>query len=188
MNNKPLNLFVGPSGSGKTTIANEFEKYGYKQVKSYTTRAPRCQEEDNHIFISDEEFDKLENIIAYTEYSGHRYCATKEQIDDSDIYVIDIDGVNVLLEKYDNLKRTIHIWYFESHINTRISRMINRGDADMTIVGRVLNDESYDWYDKLSVLIEYHQYFGDGKNVKLHIVNANSPVNEIIVDELCFLK
>ena len=34
MNNKPLNLFVGPSGSGKTTIANEFEKYGYKQVKS----------------------------------------------------------------------------------------------------------------------------------------------------------
>lgn len=183
MNNKTLHLFVGPSASGKTTIANELEKWGYKQVKSYTTRMPRYEGEDNHTFVTDEEFNELKNIIAYTEYNGHRYCATKEQIDNADIYVVDIDGVKTLLEKYDSLERLIKIWYFDSNASNRIGRMIKRGDSDTAIVGRLYNDEAYDWWDKLDTLVNYHKYFGDAKIVQLNIVDANDSIDNI----LCYI-
>ena len=65
---KPLYLFVGPSGSGKTTIVDKLEcENRYKSIQSYTTRPQRHQNEYGHIFISDEEFDQLTNIVAYTE-------------------------------------------------------------------------------------------------------------------------
>ena len=54
---KPLFLFVGRSSSGKTTIANILEeRYGYKQVQSYTTRPPRYEGEVGHIFVNENEF------------------------------------------------------------------------------------------------------------------------------------
>ena len=110
---KPLYLFVGPSGSGKTTIVEELEnRRGYKSIQSYTTRPQRYDNEYGHIFINDTDFDKLKNIVAYTEYNGFRYCATEELLDESDLYVVDCDGVETLLEKYSNKNRTICIFYF----------------------------------------------------------------------------
>ena len=39
---KTIALFIGPSGSGKTTVAEYLVKhYGFTQIESYTTRAPR---------------------------------------------------------------------------------------------------------------------------------------------------
>ena len=46
MANNCLFLIVGASGSGKTTIANTLEeRYGYKQIQSYTTRPKRYETE-----------------------------------------------------------------------------------------------------------------------------------------------
>ena len=68
-------LIVGQSGSGKTTIVNTLEeKYGLKSIQSYTTRPKRSENETGHTFISDEEYDKLENIVACTDY-----CKSKIQ-------------------------------------------------------------------------------------------------------------
>lgn len=147
--NKPLYLFVGKSASGKTTIAEILEsKYNYKTLQSYTTRHKRYENETGHTFISEEEFNNLENIIAYTEYNGYKYCATKEQIDDVSIYVIDVPGVKTLLQKYKT-ERPIAIVYFDASIVTRIDRMIERGSSDMEIVSRLHNDESSDWIREL---------------------------------------
>ena len=72
--NKPLFLFVGRSASGKTTVANMLvEKYGYKQVESYTTRLPRFDGETGHIFVSEEEFRNLGELAAYTFYNNHNH-------------------------------------------------------------------------------------------------------------------
>ena len=63
MKDKYIVLIVGESGSGKSTICDELTKrYGLKQVESYTTRPRRSEDEDGHTFVSDEEFDKLEDI------------------------------------------------------------------------------------------------------------------------------
>ena len=110
---KPLYLFVGKSASGKTTVAEILEsEYKLNTLQSYTTRPKRHDNETGHTFITNEEFDNLKNIVAYTEYNGYRYCCTKEQIDSTDIYVIDVPGVETLLEKYRS-NRPIIILYFE---------------------------------------------------------------------------
>ena len=194
MKNKPLHLFVGPSASGKTSVANELEKietFGFsdkniltrvnlfKQVRSYTTRPPRYENEDGHVFITDEEFDKLTNIVAYTTYNGYRYCTTKEQLDAVNIYVVDIDGVHTLFGNYIT-ERQIYIWYFDTSVITRINRMLDRHDSDSAIVSRLLNDESYDWYDKLNTLVDYYQTFKNKENIQLDRVDADKQLHEVV--------
>jgi len=170
MNNKPLFLFVGKSASGKTTIANMLEADGYTQVSSYTTRAPRYEGEIGHTFVSDEEYDKLENIMASTLYNGYRYCTTLEQLQKVDLYVVDVEGVRTLLDNYDLLNREIHIIYFSTDVYHRIQRMLERGDSDTQIVGRLLNDEKDDWTHELFSLDTSKFYF----NMVLADLDINS--------------
>ena len=155
-----LYLFVGKSASGKTTVANFLEKkHGLKQVNSYTTRPPRYDGEIGHIFVSDTEFDNLGEMVAYTEYNGFRYGTTAEQLDKCKIYVVDVPGVKTLLERYKT-DRKIAILYFSTNVCTRINRMIDRGDSDMAIISRLLQDEKEDWHDELnSVVWRYYTFY-----------------------------
>ena len=180
--NKPLLLFVGKSSSGKTTIANILEKeYGYCQVQSYTTRAPRYEGEVGHTFVSDEEFDNLGELAAYTFYNGHKYGTTYEQIDECDIYVIDPDGVKTLLKNYE-ANREIIIFYFDASVHTRINRMIERGDCDSKIISRLLEDEKDDW---LKTLRKIEDKFGDELGVKVYSIDANKSTSNVI-DQIQF--
>lgn len=116
-------LILGQSGSGKTTIVNALEnKYGLKSIQSYTTRPKRNDEETGHIFVSDEEYDKLANIVACTSFCNYRYCAVAEQIDENDLYVIDPTGVESLKTFYEGNKQ-FKVIYIKSDITTRYERM-----------------------------------------------------------------
>ena len=90
---RPLILICGKSGSGKTTIANQLTaKYGLKQLKSYTTRPRRKYSESDHMFADKNVFEHHKEgnrIVADATINGYKYWATKEQLDHSDIYVID---------------------------------------------------------------------------------------------------
>lgn len=176
---KPLYLFVGRSASGKTTVANILESVGkYNQLQSYTTRPKRTEDEVGHIFISDKEFDKLENIIGYTEYNGHRYCSTVEQLDAADLYVIDVPGVETLLERYQN-DRPVVVVYFDTNIRTRIDRMVDRHDCDAAIVSRIYNDEEFDWENELNKLV-WHYKNNVGKNVAMYRIDANHSLESVL--------
>ena len=154
-----LYLFVGKSASGKTTVANFLEKkHGFKQVNSYTTRPPRYDGEIGHIFVNDTEFDNLGEMVAYTEYNGFRYGTTAEQLDQCQIYVVDVPGVKTLLERYKT-DRKIVILYFSTNVCTRINRMIDRGDSDMAIISRLLQDEKEDWSDKLNDVVWHNKAY-----------------------------
>lgn len=186
--NKPLYLLIGPSGSGKTTIANTLsDKYGYKQIWSYCTRPPRYINEPGHIFVSDSEFDSLGDLAAYTEYNNYRYGTTFEQLDNADIYVVDVPGAESLLNTLRDDDRPIRIFYFDTSVYNRIHRMLDRGDSDMMIISRLLQDEQNDWYKQLDSLVwKYDKVFG--KNVELCHINANGSINSVLALMLRYLN
>ena len=142
MKDKYIVLIVGESGSGKSTICDELTKrYGLKQVKSYTTRPRRSEDEDGHTFISDEEFKELEGICAYTYFDGYRYCATREQIDNSDLYIIDPRGIEYFIKEYNGRKIPMVVYIYADK-RTRRKRMANRGGKEHKIRQRIAHDES----------------------------------------------
>ena len=147
-------LIVGCSGSGKTTITEQLEqKYGLKSIQSYTTRKPRYDGETGHTFVSDEEFDKLTDMVAYTEFASNRYCATAEQVDNNDLYIIDPKGVDFFMKAYKGSK-TPKIIFISSNLTTRYERMIGRAEtkgkshqeAIESSLTRIANDAS-EFYD-----------------------------------------
>ena len=179
-----LYLFCGPSGSGKSTIARMLEKDGYSQVYSYTTRKQRNEEDKEHIFISEEEFKNLQNLVAYTYYNGKHYGATEQQVDEADIYVIDPQGIKELLQKYHGKHKTITIIYFETSVYTRINRMLDRHDSDMQIVSRLLQDEKFNWKHELLDIM----YESPNNNVFFWSVDANGNADEVYKKVLNTIK
>ena len=169
MNN--LYLIIGPSGSGKTRLADGLgRKCGMKSVESYTTRSPRYPGESGHIFVSDEEFDKLTDLVAYTEFAGNKYCATAEQVENNDLYVIDPKGIKFFLEKYKGNKKP-KVIFIQSDIKTRYERMVSRSKDKGTdfykcvdvALSRIVNDigEFYEYNHKLVIpdyTIENNEY------------------------------
>lgn len=134
-------LLIGPSGSGKTTLALELERrYGWKSVESYTTRPKRANEEKGHVFISNDAFDRIpaNEMAAYTEYNGYRYCATMEQIEKSQIYVIDPVGAKNF--NYSG-EKSVLMFYLSVPEEIRMQRMRNRGDSDSMIEDRIHTDQ-----------------------------------------------
>lgn len=134
-------LLVGESGSGKSTLARALsEKYGYKIVKSYTTRPKRESEESDHIFISDDEYDRLwdpKRIVAHTLFNGYRYMATVEQVMFSDIYIVDPAGIQRLMNMDDI---DYFIVYIDTPEFTRFARMLRRGDTEVEANNRIYHD------------------------------------------------
>lgn len=140
MENKYIVLIVGESGSGKSTICNELTKrYDLKQVESYTTRPRRNNEERGHTFVTEEEFNKLQNICAYTLFDSHKYCATKEQIDSADLYIIDPHGIDYFMRKYNGQKIPMVV-YIHASQSERKKRMRYRGDTEYQINRRIRLD------------------------------------------------
>lgn len=160
------------------------EKHGLAQVESYTTRKQRFDGETGHIFVNEEDFKNLGELAAYTFYNGNHYGTTFEQLDKSDIYVVDIPGVESLLQKLKNNNRPICIVYFDASVYNRINRMIDRGDSDTMVVSRLLQDEKNDWYKQLDTLIWRYT----DKDVRMYNVNANNDLDDVLKLVLYYME
>lgn len=144
-------LIVGKSGSGKSTIAENLNKlYGWKCIDSYTTRKPRYKGEKGHIFVTEKEMPSFDKIVAYTEFAGNKYWATQEQIENNQIYIIDVKGIKMFEERYKGRKKVI-ICYIHCDILERFYRMKSRilcnshssvkiTDAENEALKRIEND------------------------------------------------
>lgn len=126
---------AGRNGAGKSLIAKKVaEALGLNVVKSYATRKPRPEELEkglencDHIFVSDEEYDKLENITAETEINGARYCTTQEILDNNDIYVIDPKGIKDLKERCGSRYKILQ-FYIYADADKRAARFVARGET-----------------------------------------------------------
>lgn len=138
---KYIFMIMGPSGVGKTTLVNELsKKYGYSVVQSYTTRERRTPNETGHTFISEKEFDRLESLVAYTEFAGKRYGVTQDMVDNNDLYVIDPAGVLFFKEHYHGNKKPIVI-LLEKSDSALAAQMRKRGDSEEAITTRLMHDK-----------------------------------------------
>ena len=135
-----LICLMGRTASGKDTLANKLcERTGLRQIISYTTRERRVNEGDTHIFISDEEYQYLEDseqIAAFTQIGPYKYCCTISQLYENDIYVIDPVGVKHLQElNLPNLK--LVTVYVNTPDDIRKERALSkRGDDRITFMKR----------------------------------------------------
>lgn len=137
---KNLYCIVGPSGAGKTTIVEElYRRFGYKAVASYTTRPPRCEGEEGHVFVNDVQFDALTDKVAFTEFSGYRYCVTRAQLADCDLYVIDPAGIKELLRH--DIGKQVRVIGICAGFDVLKERMQARGDAGEAIEKRLTHDK-----------------------------------------------
>lgn len=141
-------LFVGKTNTGKDTIANELvNRFGYKLLRSYTTRPKRINETNEHIFISDDEIKNYtEKMVAYTKIGEYKYFATIDQLEESDIYIIDPNGVLDLkltmgLNFPDKNFKFITIFINTPNDYIRKQRSEKRGDDNKVYLKRCQDEE-----------------------------------------------
>lgn len=138
---KTIIAITGRTAAGKSVVAKKMaERLGLKVLQSYTTRQPRPDEladmeHSDHIFISNEEYDKLQDIAAETEINGCRYCTTVEALNQCDFYVIDPDGIDYLKKEHG---KEFHIVQFYIYANDKIrkERFLQRGNAESDFESR----------------------------------------------------
>lgn len=152
-------LVIGRSGCGKDTLVNYMcQKYGLKKLKSYTTRPPRQNEEDTHIFISPEEVKKYQDdIIAYTKIGEFEYFATKSQLKDINFYIIDPKGVQDL-ENIPNLEQEFTFIKLFIYLpeKERKKRIALRGDSEEAFLKRQEGEkQQFDNFEFKTDLFDY---------------------------------
>ena len=152
-------LVIGRSGCGKDTLVNYMcQKYGLKKLKSYTTRPPRQNEEDTHIFISPEDVQKYQDdIIAYTKIGEFEYFATKSQLKDVNFYIIDPKGVQDL-ENIPNLKEEFTFIKLFIYLpeKERKKRIALRGDSEEAFLKRQEGEkQQFDNFELQTDLFDY---------------------------------
>lgn len=142
MSKNILWLVVGKSGSGKTYIIDRIcKQFNMKQVNSRTTRKPRYEGEIGHKFITDEQADKeFNDAVAKTNYNGYRYYTTVQDLEESDFYVIDVQGVNSF--EYNKVSKQVKILFINSPWYIRTINMLKRKDKIKDIVNRLKLDKT----------------------------------------------
>ena len=136
-------LIVGRTGSGKDYLANRLCDRGFTQVKSYTTRPKRTENEDTHIFITKEEAIKYRDRVAQTVIADNEYFATREQVRNNDIYIIDPKGLYQLIS---NMPREDFIIIYVTALskcryNSALSR-VDKKDYNSELYTLTVRDKS----------------------------------------------
>lgn len=118
-------LIIGRTGAGKDTLANELKKHGLNVLCSITTRPRRPHEGETHLFVSEEEANKMTDRVAETVIAGYQYFCTRDQYKNSDIYIIDVNGMWDLFTRAND---KVTVVYITTPENLRLQRATARGD------------------------------------------------------------
>ena len=133
---------VGRTCSGKDTVAKEMcDRYGLKQVVSYTDKPIRTDQTEGveHYFVDRYDMDYIlfyKEIFACTQIGDYRYCATKEECDSKDIYIIDPKGIEDIELQDDDIILYIHI-----SADNRKKRAELRGDEHEKLIKRMSDED-----------------------------------------------
>lgn len=120
---------------GKSTIVHKAaSQMGLKILKSYTTRAMRTNEtteNSDHTFITADAVEQYrDDMVAYTERVGYCSFATKQQILNSDFYIINPSGFYELKLKTKSLPVELIPIYITIPYSKNLANAKVRGDVD----------------------------------------------------------
>ena len=128
---KTIIAIVGRSGSGKTLMQQTImEFYNYPPIRSHTTRPRRTPDESSHVFVTDEEFDKIKDPLAETIYGSYRYCGVMTEESDIYTYVIDMKGLHMLKANPNYRVITIRVSAFDGILQQRVCEERLKRDTD----------------------------------------------------------
>ena len=148
-------MIVGRSGCGKDTLAYCLSKnHGLNQLISTTTRPPRYTGENAHIFVSEEEANKMTERVAETVINGYQYFATRPQFDECDTYTIDPKGLSDVCERASDTE--LCVVYVKASTKVRRRRAIDRAE-DKEEAAKVFDkrhDDEDAMFSKFESLIE----------------------------------
>ena len=124
----PKIVLVGKGGSGKDYIREYLStNRGMTFAKSCTSRPRREGETDEYYcFLSEEEFkEKIQNeeFLQYVTFNGHYYGTLKETFKESNLFIMNPDGVANLSET--DRKQCI-VFLVDASESTLVGRMTNR--------------------------------------------------------------
>lgn len=154
---KKLICIVGETARGKDTLADILNKeYGYRKVVSYTTRPKRKIETEGveHYFVNKFEAQRLKKwskIVAHTVIGEYEYFATAEELNKSDIYIIDPAGLVDLASniKQKGLDIELFVVYVTCSDSIRDERARKRGDNKKDLRKRINSERiMFEDFDK----------------------------------------
>lgn len=117
-------VIMGRTASGKDHFAELLKQQGLTGVKSHTTRPKRFDEEDTHIFVSQDEADKLTDRVAYTKIGDYEYFATAYDVIGKDFYIIDPIGLVTLANNMPDM--TFCVIYIKANKEDRKRHFVAR--------------------------------------------------------------
>lgn len=151
-------LVVGKTGSGKSSLIKKLcEKTGLKELCSYTTRSKRSELDNDHIFVTVEQYlQAKENgeVAIDGEIAGNYYYSTIEQLYNADLYTINPEALNRLLNlNLPNIRFVVV--YISCPDKVREERAMRRGDdkhkyrvrdfAERQEFRKFVSDEKWDY-------------------------------------------
>ena len=157
---KTIFCIVGESGSGKNTLVDyTLKEFGipFKTLISYTDREKLENEKYGieHHFVSPVTMTELlrnREIAVYTEIGDVRYCTLLSDLEESDIYIINPNGLNTLKNKYGNRFNFVTV-YIDCPYTERRNRSENRSDFNSSFEKRALVES-----EQFSEFRESHGY------------------------------
>lgn len=139
-------VISGPSGVGKTTIVTRVcELTPYKRSVSYTTRAPRADEQDgiDYNFVSNDMFDSMIRSGKFLEHatvSGNQYGTPHPPSSDT-ILTIDPQGMEQVRKLYG---QALTIFISPPSKEELMRRLTARGkDSAETVAKRMAEFEQF---------------------------------------------
>lgn len=182
-------LIAGRSGAGKDylvskiiELSKEITGKAFTTVKSYTTRPPRYENEDTHIFIAKEDVNKYPDKVAITKIGEYEYFATAEQVNSSEIYVIDPKGIDELIKNMPDTEFQIVYVQADEDINRRINA-VKRADDKIreeeifSARDAAENEQFTEFEDKIHNRMDYEKCFPDNVNSVIIVTNTYKAEN-----------
>lgn len=177
-------LIAGRSGAGKDYLVSKMIELSEKMtgkafspVKSYTTRPPRYENEDTHIFIAKEDVDKYPDKVATTKIGEYEYFATAKQVNSSEIYVVDPKGIDELINNMPDTEFQIVYVQADDEINRRTNAVKRaedkiREEEIFSARDAAENEQFTEFEDKIHNRMDHEKCFPDNVNSVIIVTNT----------------